>query len=110
MGGIGLLGRERFAAEVAAQLLKLVHLGLHRRLTHDPDQYPGDLHLIDLALVALRTRIPRLERFVGYPDLLGAGVGVGAVAAMAFAFGGRGHVLLFGLFRRSTSVIACRRR
>ena len=88
MGGIGLLGREHFAAEVAAQLLKLVHLGLHRCLTHDPNQHPGLFDLIDLALVALRAQIPWLERFVRHLNLLGTGaVRIAPNVGQAFAVG-----------------------
>jgi len=78
-------GREDLAAEMAAQLLQLVDLGLDGRLACDPHQHPGAGRLVNRALLAVRAGIARLKRLVRYPDLLGAAVGVRPVAAMASA-------------------------
>ena len=79
------LGREDLAAQIAPQLLKFVNRGLDRRLAHQTHQHAGPARLVNRALLALRTRIARLQRFVTHHNLFRAGVGVGPVAAVALA-------------------------
>ena len=103
------IGREHHAAEIATQLLEIVHLGAHRRLAHQSHQHPRPFCLVDRALVALRAGIARLERLVPHLDLLGAGVGVSPIAAVALAWrfrrvfavrGGRNRGFGVGFHRR----------
>ena len=55
------LGREDLAAEIATQLLQIIHLSLHRRLARKPHQHSGTGGLVNRARFAFRARIARRE-------------------------------------------------
>ena len=80
---------EGFAAELAAQLLQLEAGRGKQGLGANAHDLGGPLEQVEFALLAVRTRIARMELRVGHFDPFGPGVVGGGRAAMTFTLGRR---------------------
>jgi hypothetical protein len=78
------LSRENLPTQIAAQLFKLVHLGLDRRGTK-PDDEPRLFLQVNFSLRTQRARITMPQTLMGYFHSVGASICIGAVSAVPFA-------------------------